>query len=265
MLHGISFEINEPGIYVIIGKNGAGKTTLFRALSGILPPYSGRILINGTVPHSDPGVRKSIGYLSHLDAMPEGFPVKDIISIFADIEGVDKKRIDDLVNFFGIEELMHLYTGQLSRGQMRKVSLLKSIMGDKCIYFMDEPTSGLDPKTAADIRSLLVKLSEEKIVMYSSHNLYEASEIGSSVLAIADGELKFFSDMDSIQEGQYDIGIRAEGVEKVFPDARKEGRYYVLELGSSDMVDGVIDRLRRSGIKIREIREMENRLKKFFE
>lgn len=265
VIHGISFEIKDPGVYVVLGKNGAGKTTLFRALTGILAPYSGYVRIDGHNPHSDGSIRRRIAFLSHLDALPEGLQVREVMQIFAEIEGVDEKRVEEVIEFLGIDNMMQAYTAKLSSGQRRKVSLAKSIMGKKDVYLMDEPTTGIDPKAASDIRDFILDLAREKIVLYSSHNLYEANDLGSRIIAIGDGELKYFGEVESLHKGKFTVGIRADNVEKVFPEAKKEGRYYVLELSDPDQVDDIIDRLRNRGIRIREVREMQNPLEKFFE
>lgn len=265
VLHGISFEINEPGIYVVLGKNGAGKTTLFRTLSGILAPHIGSVRIDGEIPYKNQSIRRRLAFLSHLDALPEGYTAREALRIFAEIGGVHKDRIEEVANFMGITDLLDMNMDRLSRGQKRRVAMAKSILGEKDIYLMDEPTSGIDPKGVSDIRSLLLDLAREKIILYSSHNLLEAMEIGSNVIALGEGELKFFGNIDTLQENRFTVGIRAEGVQTVIPEAHKQGRYYLVQLENPDQMNDIIDRLRDAGIMIREIREMDNPLEKFFE
>lgn len=261
----MSFEINEPGIYLVLGRNGAGKTTLFRAVSGIIEPFHGSVWIDGASPYSKPAVRKKIAFLSHQDAIPEGYTVNEAMDIFSRIAGADSERREEIAKLVGVEELRDSYVGILSQGQKRKVSVAKSLLADRSIYIMDEPTASLDPKAAANIRSLLLSISRDRIVLYSSHNLYEAHDLSSRVILLDKGELKFFGHIEEAGEGKTTVGIRADGVEQVYPAARKEGPYYILELDSLDMVQEIIDRLGKEGIRIREIREMNNPLEDFFE
>lgn len=264
VLMDISFEIKEPGIYVVLGNNGAGKTTLFRALSGVLRPYGGSVSINGKSPFYEPEIRRKISYLSHLNAFPEGFRAGEILEIFCKIEGVSRERMVEVSKQLGISDLSGKHMSELSQGQKKRVSIAKSMLREKEIYILDEPTANLDPKVASEIRSLLMNLSEEKIVLYSSHNLYEAREIGSKVIALDDGRLVMFSDIDRIGSDRYVAGIKADGLEKVYQKARKEGGYHILELENADQVQEVIDRLNMAGIRIREIKEMENPLEGLF-
>lgn len=265
ILHGVSFEIDKPGIYIVLGKNGAGKTTLFRAISGILAPYSGYVTIDGQMPNTHEHTRRKIAFLSHLDALPEGYTVQDSLRIFAEIDDVPEKRIEEVVHFLGLADLMRLSVNRLSRGQKRRVSLAKSILSEKDFYILDEPTSGIDPKGVAEIRSFLRALSKKKIILYSTQNLLEVSELSSNVIVISDGELKFFGDIDSIQKEAYIVGIRGDGIERILPDAQKNGPYYIVELGSQEQLNNLIEKLMSGGARIREIRELENPLEKFFE
>lgn len=265
VLHGVSLEITNPGIYLVLGRNGSGKTTLFRAIAGLLEPYQGRVTVNGFSTFYEVGIKKEIAFLSHKDGLPEGYTVRSALNIFAKLEGVGKERVEEMVEFAEIEELGEKYVGKLSQGQRRRVALAKSLLADKSIYIMDEPTANLDPKAASDIRNLLRDISRNKIVLYSSHNLYEAHELSSMVLLLDNGELKFYGNIDSISSRKSTIGIRADGVESVYPDALKQGPYYIMELDSLDRVQDIIDRLGKEGIRIKEIREMNNPLEEFFE
>lgn len=265
VLNEISFKIDEPGIYVVIGKNGAGKTTLFRAISGILEPYGGSVYIDGHSPFHEPSIRKKLAFLSHVDSIPEGFTVREIMGIFARIEQTDADSVDKISRLLGIDDYMETNYQRLSQGQKKRVALAKCLLVKKDVYILDEPSTELDPVAVSTVRHLLLNLARDHAVLYSSHNLYEAREIGDKVIAIDNGRLIKYGEVDSIQGQKYKVGIRAEGIEAVFPDARKEGNFYVLELEGVDMVQDLIDRLNAQGIRIKEIRELDNPLHRFFD
>ena len=128
------------------------------------------------------------------------------------------------------------------------------------MYLFDEPTSNLDPVIASEVRNDILGISEDQIVLYSSHNLYEAREIGGQVIIIDNGSIAYNGDIDSIPMGKYVVGIRANNISSVFPEARLQGRYYILELKSPDEVSSVVQKLAAANIKVQEIREMSNPL-----
>lgn len=264
VLQDISLEINEPGVYVVVGKNGAGKTTLFRAIAGILDPYHGRLLINGKSPQNCPEVKMNISYLSHADATPEGFSVRETMNLFATIQGAGNEKVEHITKFLDITNLMDKNFQGLSQGQKKRVSLAKTLLLERDIYILDEPTSEIDPGTASIIRSTILELSKNHIVLYSSHNIQEAREIGRRIIAIKDGEISYFGDIESVMGTKYVMGIRADNVDKIFPNAIRSGAFFLIELDSHDQVQNVIDKLNGAGIRIKEIRQLNNPLEEFF-
>jgi ABC-2 type transport system ATP-binding protein len=263
VIDGISFSIDKPGIYVVLGPNGAGKTTLFRTLAGILKPFSGKVEING-MPSESQSAREQLDYLTHIDGIPDGMKVIDALSFYAGIEKATEEDVNRVVNLLDLEQLKFKYFSQLSQGQRKRVSVARIFLKDKSIYLLDEPTSNLDPKVAKEIRELVLDLSKDKIVLYSSHNLYEAREIGNEVLAISNGKLAMFGKIDDIKTQKYVIGIRAFGGEQALDQYRKEGDYYLIELQGPDDVPKIVSDLVAKGVKIREVKEMQNPLEELF-
>ena len=263
VIDGMSFGIEEPGIFVVLGPNGAGKTTLFRTLAGILRPYSGKVEING-MPSESQGARERLDYLTHIDGIPDGMKVVDALRFYANVEGATEEDVARVINLLELEELKLKYFSQLSQGQRKRVSVSRIFLRRKSIYLLDEPTSNLDPKVAKEIRELVLGLSKDKIVLYSSHNLYEAREIGNEVLAINKGKLAMFGKIDEIKTQRYVVGVRAFGAEKILDQSKKEGDYYLLELQGPDEVPKVISDLVAKGVRIREVKEMQNPLEELF-
>lgn len=263
VIDGISFSINSPGIYVVLGPNGAGKTTLFRTLAGILKPYSGKVMING-IPSETQRAREQLDYLTHIDGIPDGMRVSEALRFYAKVERVSEKDVLNVMRLLDLIDLNEKYFSQLSQGQKKRVSVARIFLREKSIYLLDEPTSNLDPKVAREIRELILGLSKNKIVLYSSHNLYEAREIGNQVLAISNGRLAMFGKIDDIKTEKYVIGIRAFGAENVLGQWKKEGDYYLIETEGPDKVPSIIADLIGKGVKIREVKEMQNPLEELF-
>ncbi len=260
VLHDITINITDPGIYIVLGKNGAGKTTLFRTLTGMLRPYKGTLTIDGSDPFNDRETRQKCVYLSHQSAVPITMKVREIMEMFAKLMEASQPQMDQAIDRMELTELLDKSYISLSQGQKKRVSIAKCMMKERDIYLFDEPTSNLDPTLAGDVRSDILNIARDKIVLYSSHNLYEAREIGKQVIIIENGSIAYHGDIDAIPMGKYVIGIRAKDLLSVYPEAKLQGRYYMLELNSPDDVQEVIQKLAAANVKVQEIREMSNPL-----
>lgn len=263
VLDGISFSIDKPSVYVVLGPNGAGKTTLFRTLAGILKPISGRVEVEGR-PSETTEARRHLDYLSHIDGIPDGMKVIDALRFYARVEKVGEKEVRDVLKLLGLENLEQRYFVQLSQGQKKRVSVARIFLRKKEIYLLDEPTSNLDPKVAKEIRELILGLSKDRVVLYSSHNLYEAREIGNEVIAISQGKLALFGRIDDIKTRRYIVGIKSPNAENVLKENKREGGYYLLELSGPEEVPKVVSELVAKGVQIREVKEMQNPLEELF-
>jgi len=263
VLDDVSFTIDEPGIYVVLGPNGAGKTTLFRTLAGVLEPYAGRIEIDGTDSRGSVA-SPHLQYLSHIDGFPDGLKVDEGLQFYAQVQGVSERDVERVVHLLGLEELRDKFFSELSQGQRKRASIARIFLQERGIYLLDEPTSNLDPKLAREIRDLVLGLSQNDLVLYSSHNLFEAKEIGKYVLALKGGRVGYFGRLSDLRPKKYVIGIRATGAEGVLSASTKKGDYYLQELAGPEEVPKLVQELTAKGVLIREVKEMENPLEDLF-
>lgn len=262
VLHSISLEVSEPAIYVVLGPNGAGKTTLFRTIAGVLKTTSGSVSLDGRDLYSANEVRREIGYLTHLSALPEEMTVRRALSFYGDIEeGNAAKAIETL----GLADLADKKVSDLSQGQKKRTSVAKLFLRERNLYLMDEPTSNLDPIVAKEVRDIILSLSREKFVMYSSHNLYEAKEIGDYIVLIRNGAVGFFGRKEDLRTGRYSIGFKASAdLSKVLPGGRQEKEYYVVDVAGQQDVGALVRKVVESGIVVYEAKEMGNPLEDLF-
>ena len=263
VIDGVSFTIDEPAVYVVLGPNGAGKTTLFRTLAGILRPYAGRAEIGGH-PTESQAARGQLGYITHIDGIPEGMRVAEALGFYAGIEGAGEADVNRVVDLLELGDLSGKRYGQLSQGQKKRVSVARIFLKEKNVYLLDEPTSNLDPKMAKETRELILGLSRDKVVLYSSHNLFEAREIGTRVIAIKEGRLALFGKISDIKTEKYVVGVRVLGTEGAPGSRGREGEYYMFELDGPEVVPDLIAELSGKGVKVREVREMQNPLEELF-
>ena len=262
VLHGISFTARESSVYVVLGPNGAGKTTLFRTIAGILEPLSGEILLDGKEIGSSKELRSSINYLSHYNALPEEMTVYNALKFYSDMEGGDPEKAIDLLD---LKELRNRRVSDLSQGQKKRVSIAKVFLVERDLYLLDEPTANLDPGLSKEIRDIILRLSKNKLVLYSSHNLYEASDIGTNLILIKDGKLAMFDKITNVRSKNYRVGIKASRDISKIVDAKKgEGGYYVLTVSTPKEAGLALEKIVNSGILVTEMRELDNPLQELF-
>jgi ABC-2 type transport system ATP-binding protein len=263
VLHKISLELTQPSIYVVLGPNGAGKTTLFRTICGILRPFSGQAKFDDLDLFNSKEARRRIAYLSHLNALPEEMTVFNALKYYADIEGGDVELVLDLLN---LNDLRDKKFSSLSQGQKKRVSVGKIFLRERDLYLLDEPTSNVDPKISKEIRQLLAALSKDKFVLYSSHNLYEAREIGTYLIVIKNGALTYFDRIENVKTRQYRVGFKTlNDMSKMLPKSKLESGYFVVTVQSPEEVAEIVDKIVAEGAKIIELRELDNPLQEFFE
>ncbi len=262
VLHDISFKLQEPSIYVVLGPNGAGKTTLFRTIAGVLEPYNGRVLLDNKDLTISGKARTRIGYLSQYNAMPEEMTVQKALKFYSEIEGGDPDQVIDLLE---LGELKDKKFSDLSQGQKKRAAIAKVFLGDRDVYLLDEPTANLDPSISKEIRDIILKLSKDKMILYSSHNLYEATDIGTYLILIKNGSIKLFDKISNIKPKQYRVGIRASTDISAIIDAHREGDYFVLNVSTPEEAGFALKKLVENGVLVTEMRQLDNPLQELFE
>lgn len=262
VLHSISLEISTPAIYVVLGPNGAGKTTLFRTIAGVLKPMSGGVMFDGRDLYQSNELRRQIGYLSHFTALPEEMTVARALGFYA---GVEEGAVQTAIDSLGLRDLAYKKVGDLSQGQKKRASIAKLFLTERQLYLMDEPTSNLDPVMAKEVRDKLLKLSRERYVLYSSHNLYEAQEIGDFIVLIREGAIAFYGRKEELRTGGYRVGIKASSdLNRILSGGTREKGYFVVSVSGPEEVGSLVKKIVEEGIAVYEVKEMGNPLEDLF-
>jgi ABC-2 type transport system ATP-binding protein len=262
VLHDINFKLQEPSIYVVLGPNGAGKTTLFRTIAGILEPYNGKILLDDQNMTTSGEARRKISYLSQYNAMPEEMTVYNALRFYADIESGNP---DDVIDLLDLSQLKNKRFSDLSQGQKKRAAIAKVFLHESDVYLLDEPTSNLDPSISKEIRDILLKLSKDKMILYSSHNLYEATDIGTYLILIKGGLVTLFDKISNIKPKQYRVGIKASTDISKIIDVQREGDYFVFNASNPEEAGLALKRLIENGVLVTEMRQLDNPLQELFE
>lgn len=182
------------GVYGLLGVNGAGKTTLMRMLCTLLKPTSGNIYCNGKdIFKMDSQYRNLLGYLPQDFGFYPEFTVKDYLLYISTIKGirpvVAKKRTNELIKKVGLTKVADKKLKKLSGGMKRRAGIAQAMLNDPKILILDEPTAGLDPNERIRFRNLISELSEERMVLLSTHIVSDIEYIANEILLMKEGTI----------------------------------------------------------------------------
>jgi ABC-2 type transport system ATP-binding protein len=244
-----------------LGPNGAGKTTLFRTIAGILEPFSGNILFDKQNITYSREARARLSFFSQ-NAMPEEMTVYQALKFYSDIEGGDPDKAIELLE---LGQLKNKRFSDLSQGQKKRAAIAKVFLGERDLYLLDEPTSNLDPAVSKEIRDIIVRLSKDKMILYSSHNLYEATDIGTYLILIKNGSVTMLDRISNVKPKNYRVGIKTSTDITGIVDAKREGDYYVLSVSTPEEAGLALKKIVEKGILVTEMRQLDNPLQELFE
>ena len=200
------------GVYGLLGVNGAGKTTLMRMICTLLPPTSGKILCDGKdIFKMDGEYRNLLGYLPQEFGFYPDFTVKDYLMYIASLKGIRSmiagKRVKELLEQVGLAKSVNKKMKKLSGGMKRRAGIAQAMLNNPKILILDEPTAGLDPTERVRFRNLISELSEERIVILSTHIVSDVEYIANEIWLMKEGQIVQQGDLDhmlaSMQENVY--------------------------------------------------------------
>ena len=198
----ISFEINEPGVFGLLGTNGAGKSTTIRMMLGILKKDSGEITWNGK-----PVERKNVnfGYLPEERGIYPKTKIYDQLLYFSELKGMKKeeasKEIDYWMKRLKVEEYKDLIAEKLSKGNQQKIQFIIAILNNPELIVLDEPFSGLDPLNTEILKDVILELvNKGKYIVMSSHQMASIEEFCRDVVIINKGKTVLKGNLKKIKE-----------------------------------------------------------------
>lgn len=198
-LRGVSFEI-KTGMFGLLGPNGAGKSTLMRVICGILEQSYGSIWINGldTRIYREE-LQSLIGFLPQEFGTYENMTSWEFLDYQAILKGLTdgklrKERLEYVLKAVHMYEKKDHKIGSFSGGMKQRIGIALILLHLPRILIVDEPTAGLDPRERIRFRNLLVELSKDRVVIFSTHIIEDISSSCSQVVVINKGDLKYFGD-----------------------------------------------------------------------
>jgi len=201
-LDNVSVTCNKGECIALIGPNGCGKTTLIKCILGMVMSDSGFITFNGNNIKHDWMYREHIGYMPQIGRYPDNMTIGQVLNMMKDIRGKQKITLDeDLINQFGLRELLHKRMRTLSGGTRQKVSAALAFLFNPAVLILDEPTAGLDPVSSEILKDkIIAEKNKGKLVLITSHVLSELDDLITQVIYMQEGKLCFHKSISSLQE-----------------------------------------------------------------
>lgn len=190
----ISFQVKKGDILGFLGPNGAGKSTTMKMLTGFIKPTSGTAKIGGKdIISQSLEVRKMIGYLPESAPSYKEMTVFEFLSFIAEVReyrGQEKqKRIDQVMEKTSLKEVKSQTIDTLSKGYRQRVAFAQALIHDPPVLILDEPTDGLDPNQKHEVRNLIRRMSEDKIILLSTHILEETEAVCNRAVVVNRGKI----------------------------------------------------------------------------
>lgn len=254
----LSFEMNEPGVFGLIGTNGAGKTTTIRMILGIMPSDKGTAEWNGKKITRE---TLSFGYMPEERGIYMKNKVLDQLVYFGKLRGMSGKAAKEsalrLMERLGVLEYKDTIAEKLSKGNQQKIQLIATLIHDPELIFLDEPFSGLDPVNTELLRGIIEELTAKgKFIVMSSHQMSTVEEYCKQLVILHHGKTVLGGDLRKIKAGyghtnliinapQDVTALAAEAGMKLIEERADESEY---KISGDDMAQSFLQKLLEAGI-----------------
>lgn len=206
VVKGVDIHVHSGEIVGLLGPNGAGKTTSFYMMVGFIRPTQGRVFIDDndvTLLPMFERARHGLGYLAQEPTIFKGLTVEEnllaVLERISDDKVAQKRRVDELLNEFGLTKLAKQKAWTLSGGEKRRMEIARCMISNPQIILLDEPFVGIDPITVADLRQMIFKLKDKGIgVLITDHNVRETLPLTERAYLIYDGKILVEGDQNTL-------------------------------------------------------------------
>ena len=270
----ISFELNKPGVFGLLGTNGAGKTTTIRMLLGIIKKDSGEITWNGKVVD-----RKSVnfGYLPEERGVYPKTKIYNQLMYFAELKGMKKEEAEEEIKNWAqklkVEEYLDKPAEKLSKGNQQKIQFMTAVIHNPELLVLDEPFSGLDPLNTELLKNIIINLVKEgKYIIMSAHQMSTIEEFCSDILILNKGKTVIKGNLKEIKDTYPANRVQIETNENIEKDIKKLGleienvkNYsYTIKISDEQKAHELLKELVLKGITIAKFEIMKPTLNDIF-
>lgn len=275
-LDAVNFRISKGEIVGFLGPNGAGKSTLMKILTTYLEPSEGSAQVNEhSIETEKKEVQQSIGYLPEHNPLYLDMYVREYLHFNAQVYGIAKSRIEEVIQLTGLSAEAHKKIQQLSKGYRQRVGLANALLHDPEVLILDEPTTGLDPNQLVDIREMIKNIGKDKTVLLSTHIMQEVEAICDRVIIIKEGKIvldealsELAKDQGQIIEVEFDYRVEDVALKEIHLLKKAEnihGFLYHLHFDTKeDMRSSVFDFAHDNGLKILQLHQKNKSLEELF-
>ncbi|MFR1709289.1 MAG: ABC transporter ATP-binding protein [Clostridium sp.] len=237
----LSFSIDKPGVFGLLGTNGAGKTTTIRMMLGMLKKDNGTVTWNGNTYNTK---EVSTGYLAEERGIYSKFTVLDQLIYFGELKGMSRKdalkSIDYWLERLEATEYKNKRAEQLSKGNQQKIQFTAALISNPDILILDEPLSGLDPVNTDLFKEVIKEeIARGKYIIMSSHQMSTIEEFCENLVILNKGKTVLSGNLNDIKKsyGRNHLILKCDGdvkelIEKSNMKILNENRDYI-ELGVS--------------------------------
>lgn len=203
---GINLDIFPGELFVLVGPNGAGKTSTLKMIVGLLKPTAGGIFVGGVDALKDPMKAKNlISYVPDVPYVYDKLTPRELLRFMGKLYSMEtaaiEQRGEELLNFFGLGEVKNGLIEQFSHGMRQKAILAAALLHGPKVFILDEPMVGLDPVSIKSFKDFLKAKSREGMtIVFSTHLLSMAEELGDRIGIIDRGELIGLGSMNELQK-----------------------------------------------------------------
>jgi ABC-2 type transport system ATP-binding protein len=199
----LTFAIERPGVFALLGTNGAGKTTAIRVILGMLSKESGDVTWNGRPLDA---VNERVGYLAEERGLYPKYNVIEQLNYFARLKGMNGKDSTQAIDYwFGrlnVDEYRKKRADQLSKGNQQKIQLAAALISNPDLLILDEPMSGLDPVNAELFKSIIrEQIAKDKFIIMSSHQMATVEEFCENIIIMNRGNVVLQGNLNEVKKG----------------------------------------------------------------
>ncbi len=256
----ISFTIDKPGVFGLLGTNGAGKTTTIRMLLGIIKKDKGEITWKGKAVD-----RKNVnfGYLPEERGIYPKTKIIDQLIYFAELKGMKKEdaitSISKWAKELKVEEYLQMSAEKLSKGNQQKIQFMTAIIHNPELIVLDEPFSGLDPVNTEILKNIIINLVKNgKYIIMSAHQMATIEEFCSEILILNEGKTVLQGNLKQIKEtypaNRVEINVK-QNIENYIKEFDLEienvtNNNYIIKINEEEKAHNLLNKLISTGIEV---------------